>query len=384
MLPGGTDRLYRRVLTAGHQHYVHIEVWSGLGRKLADLIQRDFQGEDDPGGLCFFGGSVSANLNSRVTRNLQITVPFDLYPQSATDLLAPFGNEIRAFRGVMLGDGSRRYTWPVFRGRIRTVDQTLSTGQVSVSCADRAADVVDADFVNPQNSQPQNTIYQEFVRLVRDAVPDAQFGSSDAFALRVKPLTWELNRASALDEMATAGSGIWYALADGSFVMRLLPWTVKKDPVLSMSDGPNGVITDWTRSRSRESIYNVVTVSGERLNGDAPVYATAFDNEPTSPTYVKGGFGLRSLLSRLQTPGTTGGAQGAASTLLANSIAPVETCSLHMVPDAALELGDVLTVQIGGARIVQVVSGLTMPLDLRSDMMVSTRSLVVNRLKGGA
>lgn len=384
MLPGGTDRLYRRILSAGRRHYVHVEVWSGLGRKLGELIPRQFEGEDDPGGLCFYSGSVSATLGSRVTRNLQITVPFNLYPVEATDLLAPFGNEIRAFRGVLTGDGSRRYTWPVFRGRIRTVEQTLSTGQVSVSCADRAADVVDADFVNPQNSQPHNTIFGEFVRLIRDALPDATLGASDSFSTRVKPLTWELNRSSALDEMATSGSGIWYALADGSFVMRVLPWTVRKQPVLTLSDGPGGAITDWTRSRSRESIYNVVTVTGERLNGDAPVYATASDNVATSPTYVKGGFGLRSLLSRLQTPGTKGSAQGAAATLLSNSIAPTETFNFHMPPDASMELGDVLLLRIRGQNIIQVVSGLTMPLDLRSDMMVSTRSLVVNRLEAGA
>jgi hypothetical protein len=123
-------------------------------------------------------------------------------------------------------------------------------------------------------------------------------------------------------------------------------------------------------------------VTGERLNGDAPVFATAQDTVPTSPTRVGGGFGLRSLLQRLQTPSTTGGAQGAAFTLLSNSIAPVETWQLNIVPDASLELGDVLTLDVEGRRFVQVVSGLSMPLDLDGDMMVSTRSLVVNRLEG--
>lgn len=383
MLAGGTDKLYRDALAKGHSHFVLVEVWSGLGEKLTDLIPEQFASDEDASdGLIFFNGTVSATLNSRVTRSLQITVPYALYPSQPTDLLAPFGNEIRAFRGIVLGDGSYKYTWPVFRGRIRNVAQSSSAGMVTVSCADRAADVVDAGFVTPQNSQTTNTIYQEFVRLVRDAVPDAEFGVSDPFATQVKALTWELDRAAALDEMAKSGSAIWYVLADGRFVMRLLPWTKPSTPLLTLSTEDGGTIVHWTRSRSREDIYNVVTVTGERLSGDAPVYATAQDTVAGSPTNVSGGFGVRSLLQRLQTPATQGGARGAAFTLLSNSVAPVEACDIEVVPDASLELGDVVRLDLEGQELVQVVSGLTMPLDLQSDMMVSTRSLVVNRLEG--
>jgi hypothetical protein len=379
MLAGGTDTFYREVLAAGHRHYVRIEVWSGDGNILTSLIPAQRGGEPE-GGLCFYSGTVSATLTSRVTRSLQMSVPFDLYPAEVTDLLAPFGNEIRAFRGVMLPDGSDKYVWPVFRGRIRDVEQVASQGAVTVMCSDRAADVSDHEFVNPQNSQTTNTVYTEFVRLVRDALSDAEFGTSDAFITPVKQLTWELSRSAALDEMATSASAIWYALADGSFVMRKFPWTQKTNPVLTLTDAAGGTVNDWAVSRSRSSIYNVVTVSGERLSGDAPVYATQQDNDPTSPTYVGGGFGIRSLLSRLQTPATQVGAQGAAATLLANSVAPTETWRLSLTPDAALELGDVLTLQINGREVVQVVSSLSMPLDLSGEMLVSTRSLVLSKV----
>jgi hypothetical protein len=380
MLAGGTDALYRDVLAAGHEHYVRIEVWSGTGSPLAMLIPAADRG-DPEGGLVFYSGTITATLGSRVTRNLQIGVPFDLYPADPGDLLAPFGNELRVFRGVRLGDGSAKYTWPVFRGRIRDVAQSGSSAEVLVSCADRAADVVDAEFVSPQSSQTVNTVYTEFVRLVSDAVPDAEFGTSDTFSTPVKPLTWELDRAAALDEMASSASAVWYALADGSFVMRVLPWTVASSPVITLTDKDGGTVNDWTAKRSRESIFNVVTVSGERLNGDAPVYATASDNNPASPTYVGGGFGVRSLLERLQTPSTQVAAQGAAATLLANSVAPVEAWDLTLTPDASLELGDVLSLDINGrVGVIQVVSGLTMPLDLSGDMMVSTRSLVLSKV----
>lgn len=376
MLPGGTDPLYRQALAAGHEHYVRIEVWSGLGFQLP--IPSEFAGDREDS-LVYFNGTLSATLNSRVTRNVSLTVPGALYPSSPTDLLAPFGNELRIYRGVYLGDGSDVYTWQVFRGRIRNIRKT-SAGICQVSCSDRAADVVDNKFVSPQNSQPNNTVYQEFRRLIQDAVAAATFGASDPFAMLVQPLSWELDRAAALDEMATAASGLWFSLANGDFVIRLNPWAVPTNPVLTLSDQTGGTVNSWARERDRDSIFNIVTTTGERLNGDAPVYATAEDTNPASPTDVNGGFGVRSLLNRLQTPATQGAAQAASNATLSTSIAPVEAWTLGTTADAALELGDVLRLQVDGADVVQVVSAFTLPLDLGGDMSVSTRSLVINQL----
>lgn len=379
MLPGGADQLYRDALATGMGHFVRLEVWSGLGQPLAALIPAQRDGEPE-GGLCFYNGTVSATLNSRVTRELQFSVPYDMYPIAPTDLLAPFGNEIRAFRGIALGDGSDVYTWPVFRGRIRQVRQ-YSTGNVSIVCTDRAADVTDHEFISPQNSQTSNSVYLEFVRLVSDAVPDATFGASDPFITLVQPLTWELSRSAALDEMTRTMGALWYTLANGDFVMRRYPWTQPGTPVVTLTDGDGGTVNYWEALRDRNMIYNVVTVSGERLNGDAPVYGTAMDSNPLSPTYINGGFGIRSLLDRLQTPATTARAEGAAQERLAVSVAPVESFQLRCVPDASLELGDIVTLIIEGREVTQVVSGLSMPLAMDNDMFVSTRSLVLNTLE---
>ena len=379
MLAGGADQLYRDVLATGMGHFVRLEVWSGLGLPLATMIPAQRDGEPE-GGLCFYNGTISATLNSRVTRQLQISVPYDMYPLDPGDLLAPFGNEIRAFRGVVLGDGSTVYTWPVFRGRIRLVHQ-YSTGNVTVMCTDRAADVTDHEFISPQNSDTGNSVFLEFVRLVSDAVPDPSFGASDAFTTLVQPLTWELSRAAALDEMAQTMGAVWYCLANGDFVMRRYPWTQPGVPVVGLSDAPGGTVNYWEAIRDRNMIYNVVTVTGERLNGDAPVYGTAMDTNPLSPTYVDGGFGVRSLLGRLQTPATPGRAEGAAFERLAVSVAPVESFQLRCIADASLELGDIVTLNIEGREVTQVVSGLSMPLSLDNDMFVSTRSLVLNTLE---
>jgi hypothetical protein len=372
MLSGGLDQLYRSVLAAAHQHYVRVEVWSGGGVKLGILQQ--YTGALE-GGLTFLAGAMSASLNSRVSRNLSMEVPPDLYPRTEADLLAPFGNELRVFRGVRLGDGSTPYVWQVFRGRIR--DVAKSSRSCMVTAADRANDVVDVGFVSPMNSDPANTVNAEFVRLVSDALSDATFGTSDTFGKTMEPLTWEFDRGSALDEMARSVGAVWYPLADGSFVIRRFPWAVATDPLLTLTDATGGTVLDWTARRSRDSIFNVLTVTGERLNGDPPVHATAQDDVPGSPTDINGNFGVRSRLERLQTPSTQGGAQSAAEALLRTYVAPTEEWTLQMVPDAALELGDVVTLALDGRLVTQVVTGFTLPLDLSGSMTVSTRSLVV-------
>lgn len=378
MLPGGADPLYRSVLSAGHGHYSRVEVWSGSGQRLDTLLpgmQQDFLGSPE-GGLTFLDGAVNATLGNRVARNLTLTVPSFMYPAQTTDLLAPFGNEIRAYRGVLLGDGSDVYTWQVFRGRIRNVSAS-SDGTCVVECADRAADVADVNFVSPQNSNQLNTINEEFQRLIVDAVPDATFGASDLFAKLMPALTWEFERAAALDEMAISVGALWYPLANGDYVIRRFPWTVPMSPTVTWSDGDGGVVNGWTVRRSRDSIFNVVTVTGERLNGDAPVYATASDSTPGSPTSTTGNFGVKSRLERLQTPSNFGGVSSAAEDLLRTYIAPTEEWTLEVVPDAALELGEVGRVLVDGRNVIQVVTSFTLPMGLSGNMTVSTRSLVV-------
>lgn len=375
MLPGGTDPLYRAMLAAGHRRYVRVDVYSGAGVLLSSLIPQQFQGEPE-GGLTFTDGSVSAALGSMVARNVSLSVPAQLYPTDTSDLLAPFGNELRITCGVTGGDGSSLYSWPVFRGRIGQVAQS-SDGTCEVTAADRASDVADVGFVSPQNSNPLNTINAEWQRLIVDAVPDARFGISDTFGKLVQPLTWQFDRAGALDEMARSVSALWYPLANGDFVIRKFPWANPALPVLTMTDQVGGTVLAWQRSRARDSIFNVVTVTGERLNGDAPVFATASDTQPVSPTSILGNFGVRSRLERLNTPSSQGGAQGVAEALLRTYIAPTEQWTVDAVADAALELGDVLTLAIDSSQVIQVVTGFTLPLGLEGAMTISTRSLVI-------
>lgn len=376
MLPGGLDPLYRRALAAPHTEYVLVEVLDGDGNVLPIPAEHT----SPTGGLLILAGSaVSATLANRVARNAQIVVSQDLYPADPDDLLAPDGNRLRISRGISFADGSYDYAWIVFTGRIQQPELNPD-GTCVVPAADRAQEVQEAGFLVPENSQVGNSVPAEFRRLIIDAVPHPVFGVSDTYAQTVPQLTWDSDRAGAIDEMATTVGSFWYPLADGSFVIRHVPWTVPGDPVVMLRDGVGGILVA-SPSRSREDVYNSITVTAERLDGSVPVFAVAEDTNPSSPTYVQGRFGRRHRTISLQTPATQGSANSAAQDYLRRSIGLFETWRWEQPVDAALELGDVVGLEAyGRSGIIQVVSGFTVPLDTQTMMSVQAHAQVVGVL----
>lgn len=370
MLPGGLADMYRQALGTSHRPYLLVEVLDGFQNVLAT-------------DLTYLAGSVSATLASRVSRTCTVEFDESFYPYSATDLLAPYGNMLRAWRGIEFADGTRQ-AWVVFVGRIQETNLSPD-GTCTAYAADFAADVVENKFVSPQNSQPSATVHTEVIRLISDGFPQASFDTFQANNIPVQALTWQLERGQALDELTTAVSAFWYPLADGTFTLRQYPWTLPSVPVVTYADSDGGSVVSSASTRSREGVYNVLTVTGERLSGDVPVYSTAVDSNPASPTSIGGNFGVRSQLLRLQTPATQASAQSAAQDNLKRFVALTDTWSWEMTPDAALELGDTVSLNVRGrSDIIQVVSSFTIPLDLSAPMRVQGRSRALGLLEGVA
>jgi hypothetical protein len=370
---GGLDAQYRDALARPHNVYTRVDVLARDGTVLR-------------GDLPFIDGSVRATLNSRVARVLSLTVDrswFPLQSNGAVDtggLLAPFGNRIRAYRGITYGDGSVA-SFPVFYGRIEQIQMTRS-GNVGLSGSDLAADVVDAQFEVPQSSVPTNTITTEFRRLVTDALSDATFGTSDLTATKIAPVAWQSDRAQALDDMSATVAMTWYPLADGSFVQRLTPWTKPGQTAsIVLADGTdaapgvNNVIADWTITVSRTGVYNSVVFTSERQDGTSPVYATVRDLASSSPTYYLGPFGKKPLLIQNQAAMTQSQCVAAAQSILKAATAITQTWDpVSIVPDASLELGDLVSAKAEGAASAQVVTGFTLPLRETGDMPLNLRA----------
>jgi hypothetical protein len=370
MLLGGAHPFYRRILGAAHEHYLRVEVWSG------DL---SVQLESD---LTIIDGDVSASLGSQVTRQLSMSVAEGLYPVEVDDLMAPYGNRLRVFRGVAFNNEPSPYVWEIFHGRIQEA-QLQGDGSVQIQASDRAQDVLDFGFESPERSNIGALVDTEVIRLISDALPDAPFGIFDVPTYPVPAETWEQDRGGALDELAAAVGGYWWALGDGTFVLRRIPWTAPGAPAITLTDAPGGTILEALPGRSRSTVYNSQTATGERADGGTPVWSTRRNLNPASPTYSAGPFGLRTNHVYLQTPGTFGAVDYVARTRLQSSVALSENWRYSCVPDASVELGDVqrLLVRDPQRDVVQVVSGFRIPLGL-GEMTVQTRSQVITQMEG--
>lgn len=370
MLAGGDDPGYRDLLKSGFHPYTRVEVWRS-GERI------DSYGSD---GVPFFSGSISATLTSQVTRQLSMQVDESLWPADETGLLAPYGNELRVWQGIR-GAGAQRssgeyvpYTWQTFRGRIN--ECTLQTnGVMTIGALDRAADVNDAGFNGPENSTAGVVVTTEFRRLVNEGVIDATFGTFDVIAAVTPILTWEWDRGGACDDLATAASAYWYALANGDYVMREVPWTKPQTPILTLSDGPTGELVSAQPTISRENVFNVVTVVGERADGTAPVFATVSDFNVDSPTYVDGPFGVKAKLVRAQAAQNQAQANTIANTTLSQARALTQSWDIELPVDPSIELGDTFIIDARDLpQQTQVVASFALPLTADT-MSISLRAL---------
>lgn len=361
---------YRQAIVRPHRPRVRIEVWKGGVKQFDEVAFRP-----DMTSVWFHSGQVQATLHSQVTRTLDMNVDETFFPEGPESVFAPFGSELRAFRGVDYGDGSFE-EWPVFVGPIVDVGEN-DDGSVSISAQDQAVRVTRNKFIYPHSARPPRLVMDEMFDLISGGFPDAQFGVSDSFLDQLKANTWEEDRGRAIDELAESIGGFWYALADGRFVIRRDPVAALDPPSLRdlKVGGADGQLSTVLRARDADDLFNVVVARSESTEGVVPMRAVAQDSDPASATWVGGPYGQHVEHIELPNVASFGAVQSAARDALARGLSWTQTTAGRGVPDATIELGDVYdVVQAGRVTVRQVVTDISMPLDLEREMTLRMTS----------
>lgn len=356
MLPSSTQ--YRTVLGGPHKRFFRIDV-------------TDIRGSVRAADIRPFNGDVTASLTNRVTRSAEFTLGPEWYPATSSDPLSPEFAVARIQAGVQYGDGSVE-TFPIFTGRIDTAT-ALANGSVRFTCYDLANDVVDYRFERPRTTVAAGSTLADMRALITEALPQAVFGTDMVTDSPTPVLTWDEDRGQALDDLAASLGGRWYALGDGSFVVRPASY-VEGRPVATYTDGPRGMVTAAEVNRSRAGAFNAVVVVSERTDGSAPIRVPARVTNPADPLFFNGLYGKVSQIIKVQTPLSSSQAQVLAVSQLNASAALREQWSLDMVPDMALEPGDTIEVGFRGRTGVQIVDQITYPLDHTQTMRVTGRA----------
>ena len=330
------------------------------------------------------GGDVDVDATRQVRSTLELTTDGNgMWPSRASDLLAPYGNEVFVRRGIRYGNGETEWV-SLGYFRLNSPEQDdAPDGPIRLSAQDRMAGIVDGRLTAPR-AFAATTSYGSLVQtLVREIYPWATIEWDDTTVDQQigRQIIAEQDRWQALDDLVTSVGKIWYWDHRGVLVVRS-PLS-SSSPVWEVNYGQGGVLVSLSRRMTREGVYNGVVAVGEGADTVTPVRALAFDNNPNSPTYWYGRFGKvpRFFASPLLVQQRQ--AQQAAASLLTRHVGLPYAVDFRAVPNPALEPGDPIRVTYPGRSETHVIDRLTIPLTADQPVTASTREQTT-MLIGGA
>lgn len=152
--------------------------------------------------------------------------------------------------------------------------------------------------------------------------------------------------------------------ASGVFVCRPVPNPAVGEAVWTFDQSANPVIAEAEFELSSEQTFNDIVVVGQSTSSENPFSAEAYDNDPSSPTFILGPYGrvTERVTSSLIT--SQDQAQEMADAALYASLGAAATVTLTAVPMPALEPGDVVQINCANVSVDNtfVINSITMPL----------------------
>jgi hypothetical protein len=330
-------------------------------------------------GIPISGGTVTVSATSQRRRSATISLADPAFwPTHPYAVLSALGSELQVDYGIIMPGGDTEWV-PLIRGLITDVARTRPTtggdSAFQVTVADLSAKVAQARFDRPTQTVAGATVVAEIRRLITETIPGATVTDRTGSTMIAAVLDMERERwADGVERLADALAAEVFADPTGSFVIRPQP-TLADEPVWTVNTGDAGTVVGLDEKLTRDTTYNRVVASGQRTDGTPPVYAVADDTDPTSPTYIGGPFGIRTryYVSPLLT--TVLQCSTAAAGLLARTIGMHGTIDLDVIPNPALDAGDVLRLVDGATTSVHIIDTVTIPLDPRTPARISTRSM---------
>ncbi|MCM4080405.1 DUF5047 domain-containing protein [Paractinoplanes hotanensis] len=319
-------------------------------------------------------GDVRFDAKAQVRGTLTLeTSGADGFPQSATDALTPYGNEIFVRRGLDYGGGAIEWVSLGYY-RIQSVEQDEAPfGPIRITGADRMQGIVDGRLSSPTQfgaTQEYGTVLESMVWPVwgwadiewDDDTDDEQIG---------RAVLAEEDRYAFLNELITSLGKVWYWDYRGVLVIKDAPTVV--EPVWTCNEGADGVLVQLSRDLSREGVYNAVVATGETLDDTAPARGVVVDDDPASPTYWEGSFGRVPRYYSSPFLLTDAQAVSAATSILRQSLGVPFAVDFQSIVNPALTVGDAVTIVLGGEERVHVIDELTIPLSPAQAMTAITR-----------
>lgn len=315
-------------------------------------------------------GDISFSKADGVRGTLNLTLADatgQLIARSTTDPLAPYGQELRIQRGILLPSGSIEWVecgWYRIQSHkakewwSRPEDDTsgpndpntdtweFGGASITIQAVDRMGILADARFLAVSSPSDGATVLGEILRLTQDYIEleiPINVSNEDLNSAVPKSITYEEDRIEALQALARSIDCELYVTRDG---LLRLAYEIDRETAEPV-DRAVPPVTQWETTWTRDGIYNAVVAKGETEESNYPTYGLARDYDPDSATYWNGPFGQVPMYYSSPFLTTTTAAQKAAATRLENVQKNRERrLVIDMVTDATYEIGDVVTVTL--------------------------------------
>jgi hypothetical protein len=319
----------------------------------------------------------SAERRRRVTLTL-VDEDLSLVPLRASDVLSPYGHELRVYRGAIINGEERYWNQGTFRIDDSSWDYHGSGTEVTVDGYDRSVSVSDAGFARTLQVPPGENYGTAIARILQSAIPTIEMRFTSVVDHAPDLLVYEEDSDPwrAAQEIAESiGMELFFDVWGRVVLRPVAQVSADAEPVATYRDGVGGTLVGLGSSMSTSPGYNrfVVTSAGLR---DRPIRVVIADANPDSPTYVHGPYGRRSRHVRSEKIETKEQGRTMARGLLAKELGGTEVTTVTTWPDPRRTVGNVVRVQASTMDFdrVAVAERITMPLEINGRMTLVTKA----------
>ena len=297
-----------------------------------------------------------------------------------SSVFLPYNREVKIYRGVQYQDGTEELV-PLGVFQITTVEitDTAMGVKINIRGSDRSLRVAKAKFTNHDfyidDATPKETA---IAQILKDRFPNVQinFPATNQVTSIIYPT---LDQSSdpwkeCIKIAESAGMDVYFD-ENGIARMRPIPDPDLGQALIEYTDGEESVLTQLGRSLSSDESYNHVIYTGEGTNLTLGVIGEAFDNNPSSPTYVTT-YGSVPLFKSSPNILTVAEAEEAARAELKKVIGASEKITWDQIVNPAHDVYDLVKVvrSPSGVDATLMLDAITIPLAPTATMNAIGRS----------
>lgn len=328
-------------------------------------------------GLAVSGGSISddASGQNRKSGTLYIA-DIDLWPENPADVLSPIDSQVTVEQGIVLPTGGVEWI-PLITATVSQVDDTkpVDTNGLTITLDDLAQMIHDDQLLQAATFGGTGTtmvgvIEQLILRTYPTAtIQDLSGDHTSCPTFQIQNDPW----SEGVEVLATSIGCEVFCNALGVWIIRKIPTLTTAPVVWTVQSGSRGNLVKNQRTQARGPIYNIIVVTAASSSSTAPVTVTVQDTNPNSPTRVGGPFGRKPFGYQAPLATSTGQCTTIGNALLSMSQGAGYTAQLSIIPNPALQSGDVIRLLDGTDRAL-IIDSLSNTLDTNSPQTVVGRT----------